>query len=374
MSASILTRDALQNLVDTLRRRGYTVVAPVINDGAIVYEEIDSIESLPQGWTDEQEAGTYRLRKRDDQALFGYNVGPASWKQFFHPTRMKLWQVATSGKGIELIANPDPAPRYALLGPRSCELHGMAIQDTVFTDALHADDDYLNRREECLVIAVNCNEAGNTCFCSSMGSGPECSSGFDVVLSERVNADSSDFLAEAGSEVGEALLQSITLLPASDHDKQQADEASAQAASQMGRAMNTEGLKALLQNNPESARWDAIAERCLSCANCTLVCPTCFCTDVEEVTDLKGEIAERWRRWDSCFTIDYSYIHGGSVRQSTSSRYRQWMTHKLAHWIDQFGSNGCVGCGRCITWCPVGIDITEEVTLMRQNHTPTEEA
>ena len=97
-----------------------------------------------------------------------------------------------------------------------------------------------------------------------------------------------------------------------------------------------------------------------------MVCPTCFCTTVEDHSDLAGETAERVRSWDSCFTLDFSYVHGGSVRTETQSRYRQWMTHKLASWIDQFGTSGCVGCGRCITWCPVGIDITEEAAAIRQ--------
>jgi sulfhydrogenase subunit beta (sulfur reductase) len=108
-----------------------------------------------------------------------------------------------------------------------------------------------------------------------------------------------------------------------------------------------------------------VASRCLGCANCTLACPTCFCASVSDTTDLEGETAARVRRWDSCFTLDHSYIHGGSVRASLRARYRQWLTHKLASWIDQFGVSGCVGCGRCITWCPVGIDITEEVAAIR---------
>jgi formate hydrogenlyase subunit 6/NADH:ubiquinone oxidoreductase subunit I len=139
----------------------------------------------------------------------------------------------------------------------------------------------------------------------------------------------------------------------------------ANAAAQMGRVMDTSDIKELLYRNYEHPRWDNVAGRCLTCANCTNVCPTCFCTTVEDVTDLTGQQAERRRRWDSCFTMDFSYIHGGSIRASTKSRYRQWMTHKLATWIDQFGTSGCVGCGRCITWCPVGIDITEEVAAIR---------
>jgi ferredoxin len=139
----------------------------------------------------------------------------------------------------------------------------------------------------------------------------------------------------------------------------------AQTASQMGRSLDTAGIKELLQGNPNHPRWDEVAERCLTCGNCTMVCPTCFCTTVEDHNDLTGTSAERVRKWDSCFTLDFSYVHGGSVRNSNKSRYRQWMTHKLASWIDQFGTSGCVGCGRCVTWCPVGIDITAEVAAIR---------
>jgi ferredoxin len=95
-----------------------------------------------------------------------------------------------------------------------------------------------------------------------------------------------------------------------------------------------------------------------------MVCPTCFCTTPEDITDVTGEHAERWERWASCFELDFSYLHGGSVRQSGVGRYRHWITHKLSTWYDQFGHSGCVGCGRCIAWCPVGIDITEEAARL----------
>ena len=144
-------------------------------------------------------------------------------------------------------------------------------------------------------------------------------------------------------------------------------------ARSMGRTLDTDGIKELLYGSYEHRRWDDVAARCLACANCTLVCPTCFCATVEDVTDLTGDHAERWRRWDSCFTLEHSYLHGGSVRTSTRARYRQWLTHKLATWIDQFGTSGCVGCGRCITWCPVAIDITAEVAAIRAPEGPKDE-
>jgi ferredoxin len=137
------------------------------------------------------------------------------------------------------------------------------------------------------------------------------------------------------------------------------------AAGRMGRSMESFDVRDLLARNLEHPHWDDVADRCLTCGNCTMVCPTCFCTAVEDETDLAGAEVERSRVWDTCFSVDYSYIHGGSIRPSGRSRYRQWMTHKLGTWHDQFGSSGCVGCGRCITWCPVAIDITEEVAAIR---------
>ncbi|MEU5265530.1 4Fe-4S dicluster domain-containing protein [Amycolatopsis sp. NPDC021455] len=123
-------------------------------------------------------------------------------------------------------------------------------------------------------------------------------------------------------------------------------------------------LPSVIRESRKSPLWEEVASRCLTCANCTMVCPTCFCTTTEDVTDLSGEHAERHQRWASCFELDFSYVHGGSVRTSGASRYRQWFSHKLGTWHEQFGTSGCVGCGRCIAWCPAGIDITEEAAKL----------
>ena len=147
-----------------------------------------------------------------------------------------------------------------------------------------------------------------------------------------------------------------------------------EAAKRMGRQLDTTGLPELLAANREHPRFAEVAGRCLTCGNCTSVCPTCFCTSVEDVNDLADGSAERWRVWDTCFSVDYSYIHGGSVRRSPEARYRQWLTHKFGTWVDQFGTSGCVGCGRCITWCPVGIDVTEELAAIRATEGEVERA
>lgn len=367
---AIIERQDFHQLLDALRQRGYRIVGPTVRDGAIVYDELRAESDLPIGWTDEQEAGTYRLKKRDDRALFGYVVGPHSWKKFLLPPELRLWQARRSEGGLEFVESKPDAAKLAFLGVRSCELHAIEIQDKVFIDGQHVDPSYATLRQGAFIVAVNCAQAGNTCFCVSMNTGPRAYRGFDLALTEVLEEGRHHFVVEAGSSLGDEVLQAISHRPAAEDERATAERILAETAAHMGRQLDTAGIKDLFYRNYDNPRWDDVAKRCLTCANCTMVCPTCFCTTVEDVTDLTGENAERWRKWDSCFTMDFSYIHGGSVRPSTRSRYRQWLTHKLATWIDQFGTSGCVGCGRCITWCPVGIDITEEARAIRQGDGP----
>jgi ferredoxin len=365
---SVITLHGLSALFEALHRRDYRLVGPTVQDGAIVYGEIQSPADLPVGWTDEQDGGTYRLKPRADRALFGYAVGPHSWKKFLFPPATRLWQAQrTDNGGFEVAEDREEPPKFAFIGVRSCELHAIAVQDRVFLEGKHVDPTYKARREEAFIVAVNCGQAGGTCFCVSMKTGPKASFGFDLALTETLEGGRHQFVVEVGSARGAEVLTEVPRGEAGSDDLAAAQRAVDRAAGQMGRTLDTAGIKELLYRNYDHPRWDQVAGRCLTCANCTMVCPTCFCSTVEDTSDLKGEHAERWRKWDSCFTMDFSYIHGGNVRSTARSRYRQWMTHKLATWIDQFGTSGCVGCGRCITWCPVGIDITEEVRAIRES-------
>ena len=363
----ILERNDLQKLFDVLSKSGYRIIGPSVRDGAIVYDDLSSADDLPAGWTDEQDGGTYRLKKRSDQALFGYNVGPHSWKKFLFPPRTRLWQ-ADRGAGTTEISEESPdTQKMAFIGVRSCDLHAIAVQDRVFIQPNVVNTSYQARRQQTFIVAVNCGQAGGTCFCVSMNTGPKATAGFDLALTEILEGERHYFVVEAGTEAGLAVIEQVPHTSAGPAEKTAAETVVSAAASQMGRQMDTTDIKDLLYRNYRNPRWENVASRCLTCANCTLVCPTCFCSTVEDVTSLKGDHAERWQRWDSCFTMDFSYIHGGSVRASAKARYRQWMTHKLATWIDQFGTSGCVGCGRCITWCPVAIDLTEEVRAIRES-------
>jgi sulfhydrogenase subunit beta (sulfur reductase) len=325
------------------------------------------VQDLPAGWTDEQDGGRYSLVRRSDQALFGYAVGPQSWKKFLYPSIQQLWRARREAGAVTMTPEPDSTERFAFIGVRACELHAIAIQDKVFMNGAMSDTHYRARRDNAFLVAVNCGTAGGTCFCVSMNTGPKADGGFDLALTELIEESKHLFVVEAGSDKGREVLAALPQHVAKKEEVAAAEAVVAKTAASMGRTMRAGDLHDLLLGNLDHPRWDDVAARCMSCANCTMVCPTCFCMTVEDSSDLAGVETSRSRRWDSCFTMDHSYVHGGSVRASAKSRYRQWLTHKLATWIDQFGSSGCVGCGRCITWCPVGIDITEEVAAIRKS-------
>jgi ferredoxin len=362
--AAVPTRDRLDRLIEVLIRNGYRVIGPTVRDDAIVLDELDSTEALPFGWGVEVGPGQYQLWRRADGAAFRNSAGPQSWKQFLHPAREKLWSADRDEAGFTVTATESEPPRYAFLGVRGCDLAAIGVLDRVLDRGGHSDSRYHRRREGIFIVGVNCTEPGEVCFCTSMGTGPRVGPGYDLMLTECVDREGHRFLVETGTERGAEVLAELPTRPAKPGEAEAARAEVDAAAGKMGRAMPTANLPDVLAASRESPHWAEVASRCLTCANCTMVCPTCFCTTTEDVTDLSGDHAERWETWSSCFELDYSYIHGGEVRSSGASRYRQWLTHKLGTWHDQFGTSGCVGCGRCIAWCPAEIDITVEMDAL----------
>jgi sulfhydrogenase subunit beta (sulfur reductase) len=355
-------------LIAALADRGYRVIGPRVRNKALVYDEISGIEDLPKGWTDLQQPGRYRLERRGDEKLFGYVVGSDSWKKFLSPPETVLWSGSLGPRGFTTDPPPE-RPKYAFFGVRPCELAAIEVLDRVYAadDGVASIAGYTETREAAFIVAVNCVEPGGNCFCTSMNMGPAAETGFDISITEIAHAGNMRYLIESGTDAGSELLGSIgDLEDASDAEKEACASLLAQAAESMGKSLDTDDLQGLLQGNALNPRWSSVAERCLTCANCTMVCPTCFCNTIEDNLSLDGMSATRTRKWDSCFTFDFSYMHGSAVREPVSARYRQWMTHKLSTWVDQFGEFGCVGCGRCITWCPVGIDITAEAAAIRR--------
>jgi ferredoxin len=352
----------LRRLIEVLIEQGYRVVGPTLRDNAIVLAELESADDLPRGWGVDVAPGHYRVRRRDDDAAFGHSAGPQSWKQFLHPPRERLWAGTRDGTGE---AEPDAVPRYAFLGVRGCDLAAIATLGGVLGRPEYPDSSFVGRRRQAFVVAVNCTEPGGLCFCASMGTGPAAGPGYDLALTERLAGDAPTYLVDVGSPEGADVLAAVAHRVAGEDEIASARHDVEAAANNMGREMPDTDLRELLIRSRESPQWDEVASRCLTCGNCTMVCPTCFCTTTEDVSDLTGDHAERWQHWASCFEFDFTYVHGGgSVRQSGASRYRHWLTHKLGTWHDQFGMSGCVGCGRCIAWCPTGIDITAEMNKM----------
>ena len=356
--------EGLDVLFDTLMEKGYTIVGPTVRDQAVVYDHLHSPADLPIGIGDDQDGGHYRLVNRVDEARFGYNLGQSSWKRFLYPPRTDLFRVTRGEDGLVFEMASDPGTRYALVGVRACELAAIDTQDEIFLGPA-ADPTYASSRGEALIVAVNCGQAAATCFCTSMGTGPRCQTGYDILMTELLDDDIPAYVVESGSDRGADIIVGLPGRSTTADDVARLEATIIGAERDTVRRMETEGIRDLLVGNPNHERWAEVADRCLACGNCTLVCPTCFCSTTEDTVTLDGT-AVRSRRWDSCFSLEFSALHGRPVRGDTRSRYRQWMTHKLATWHDQFGRSGCVGCGRCITWCPVGIDITEEVAAMRE--------
>jgi ferredoxin len=353
-------------LLARLKEQGYALTGPKMVDGDFTYGPLASAADLPLGLTDRQEGGSFRLEERGDAAYFGYGVGQHSWKKFLFAPNQLLWEAERTEGGWQVGGKLGEIPKLALIGVRACDLQALEVLDRVFLRGAFVDPGYQARRSQALVVAVNCTRPGGTCFCASMGTGPRATFGFDLALTEVLDKSGHYFIVETGTPKGLEMLAGVPARPAEPPEIDAAESLVSQAATAMGRHLDIADLKELLYRNYEHPRWDEVASRCLTCGNCTMVCPTCFCHTVEDGLDLSGTKAERRRVQQVCFTLDFTYIHGGSVRSSPRSRYRQWLTHKLATWVDQFGCFGCVGCGRCITWCPVAIDITEEVRAIRE--------
>lgn len=374
-----IPQQAINSLICILEQSGFRVIGPTIEQHAITYNDIHSLDDLPQNWTDTQAPGLYQLSELPNSSttkLFQYNLGPHSWKKFLFPPESDL---PTPNRPLT-----PPAKPLAILGARACELAAIAIQDRVFMGEHFQDSQYALRRKDLFIIAVQCTTAAETCFCTSMNTGPQLPTpnnsapnntdpiskvshqptSYDLALTELNDS----YLLRIGSPQGQRIADQLKLAhppePSTAAELEEELRTIDKVRHSIRKRLPTENLRENLLARLQHPHWDDVAARCLSCANCTMVCPTCFCSSVDDVHDLTDETIYRKRRWDSCFNPDFSHTSGAAVRDSIRSRYRQWLTHKLATWFDQFDTSGCVGCGRCITWCPVGIDLTAEVAKL----------
>jgi len=362
-STVALPKAGLEKLLANLQKMGYQIFGPQVEDNGIVYKSLNSVSDLPRGYVTEQDAGVFRLTYSGHRRYFDATHGAQSWKQFFFPSFAELARLSRDEKGRWQVDETeiDLAP-IALFGVSPCDLAAIQVQDRIFLREDWKDPIYWGRRQSAFILAVNCLHPCGTCFCASMGTGPKANPGYDLCLTELDDV----FLVDIGSESGRMVMEGLSVLPTSAFWLQAAQKGLEDATMNMGRSVpDQQELPELLLNNLEARRWDDVAGRCMSCTNCTQVCPTCFCWDARDSISLSGDTARRERAWDSCFNPDYNYIVGGNMRPTTRSRYRQWLTHKFASWYPQFGTSGCTGCGRCITWCPARIDVTEEIRAIR---------
>jgi len=222
-SQHVLQADQLGKLIEAVAHKGYQVVGPTLRGEAIVYDHIGSPDDLTKGWTDEQKPGFYRLKRRDDEAFFGYAVGPQSWKKYTHPPEVRLWSAERQDNTFRILNNEERLERpRAFLGARACELAAIAVQDRVLLEDRCSDPIYDRHRRGAFIIAVQCTHGAATCFCASMGTGPRVSGGFDIVPTELLDSKGHRFLVAAGSDRGVEALAELKIVPATEQDCQDA--------------------------------------------------------------------------------------------------------------------------------------------------------
>jgi ferredoxin len=364
MESYFLPYPQLQPFLQNLQQAGYRTVGPQVRNGAIVYDTLNHADQLPWGIRDRQMPGSYTLESIAEKEAFAFSNGPQAIKPLLFKPKESLWQVKRDENGkLQFISVEADEKPIAIIGARACDLAGMAIQDKVFLQNAHQEPRYAKRRQQLFVVAVNCSYSSNNCFCVSAGTGPAVKDHYDILLKEVENG----FVIEAGSTTGEPFVKQLKLNKAAQAQIDLAAKRNQNAADSQTKQIplnNSKALRDVLFNNLNHPRWKEVAERCLSCGNCVESCPTCFCHSEIEKPQLDGNSSEHQREWDSCFTAGHSYMGHQVLRDTTEKRYRQWLTHKVGSWHDQFDVSGCVGCGRCITWCPVGIDLTEELAAI----------
>ncbi|KPK01633.1 MAG: hypothetical protein AMK71_04840 [Nitrospira bacterium SG8_35_4] len=360
---SVIDKSEFKKLFNALRGH-YSIVGPVARDGVIVLDRVD-YDEIPSGFEDIQQPGHYRLSKEHD-SFFSFRPGPDSLKKFLHPSLFIQHSFDRSKKTGFINAEHDRGKPYAFIGVRACDITALDRMNRVFEGCDGSECGYFGQRE-IFIAAIACSRPSGNCFCSSMNSGPDIKKGFDILLTELTNV----FMVEIGSEKGKHVCTNLNARPATAQEAEEKKRRTEECSTFMKKTMDIDDMPHFLYRQFESSVWTEVAERCLACGNCTQVCPTCFCNTSFDLVTLSGMkkqnefSGKRMKKWDSCFSRNFARVHGGNFRLSRRARYRHWFNHKFGYWLEQYGVSGCVGCGRCITWCPVGIDVTEEMERLR---------
>ena len=361
MTPRFLPHDGLQALIDALVARGYKVIGPVVREGAVVLAPLEDAKRIPWGVLDVQAPGKYTLEAGNPQRAFGWVNGPSSLKPFLFKQQETLWQATVGADGRVGFGSVVEAHPQAVIGVRPCDIAAMRVQDRVFLEGEHVDIRYKARRDSLFTVVVNCTRAADTCFCTSQGVSTRAEQGYDLAMTEVGGG----FVIEAGSETGAEVLQALSLDDALPAQLTAADAGIREAATTQKRsAPSAERCAQVLSVARDHPQWDRVAEQCEGCGNCTKLCPTCICHKQMYLPSLDGEGGEQVREWDSCHSETHGYVSGKNLRQARRERYRMRVTHKFTNMEHQFGLPGCVGCGRCISWCTKGIDVTENLAII----------
>lgn len=348
-------------MLDYFKQNGYKCLAPHYQDDSINYAEITKASELPWGYIDEQQPGYYRVTKTDTKQAFSFTLPAASVKPMLFKAKENIWKVKRNDNGKLVFEPVVEFEKIAVFGIRPCDLRGIETQDRVFMQNSYNDIRYTKRRENQFIVAMNCTSAHYNCFCITLGDAPRADKGYDLAMTEIEQG----FVTEIGSDAGRKLLNYLKVPAASGAQVELALAGIINAGKMQHKKLPPiKEFEAKLVESPEHPQWEDAAKRCLSCGNCTNACPTCFCHTERDNPNVLGTETFHTREWDSCFSLEHSYTHGETYHGLPKYRYRQWLTHKFATWRDQFRVKGCVGCGRCVTWCPVKIDVVDEINAI----------
>lgn len=317
-----MSRPALQKWLQTLMA-DHQVVAPVREEGLILFRPV----------------------KGPEEVALDYQNTTMSPKEWFFPLSEAIFSYRREDNKV--ILEPKEAPQEVVLfGIRPCDARGLAVLDKPFFQA-PADGLYAQRRERATLVGLACRDSGPACFCDSMGGGPADEAHVDVMLTEVKEG----YIVKAVTTKGAKLLISAQI---------QEGETTEPAIAQP-KAVQSRGIAAAMRRQFDSDYWSKVGDRCLHCNICAYVCPTCYCFDIRDFP--VGDRIERVRSWDSCQSPAFTRIAGGYERRpSKGERMRQRFAHKLLYFPGQWeGVLHCVGCGRCVTACPVNIDIREVI-------------
>jgi len=333
----VMTREDLDRLVRSASE-SFSVFGPKRKDVTYAFGEIKS--------------------GRDMDLRYRTTILPP--KKMFHPPRETLLYFSRAD-GFSVNQQTSESRKALLIGVHACDLNAILRLDRFFSEEFR-DPQYLARRAGSAIVGLNCTEIGENCFCHSMGTGPECSTGFDLSMTNLGDR----YLVEIGTDVGRRLLQPLSLSRADERDFEEKCRRLASAKNQFKKFVDKHGLAEAASKSFDHPIWKELAKIDLSCGSCSLVCPTCYCYDVLDRIDLQLQHGERVRELDSCQLLEYASVdRGGNFRSERKDRMRQWMLCKLRYTGQEHGFSGCVGCGRCIGACTVHIDITEVAAGIR---------